>query len=56
MYEVSYFLEGTVFVIETMEEPRTILEEKHSPSILKHDFSSRADPSIFTSIASVLLG
>ena len=32
-----------------------ILEQKVNPSILKDAFSSRADPSIFTSIALVLL-
>ena len=31
------------------------LEEKDNPSILQDDFSSTIDPSIFTSIASVLL-
>ena len=30
------------------------LEEKVNPTIIKHDFSSRTDPSIFTSTASVL--
>ena len=44
-----------VLAIETMYEPQSNLEEKVNPSILKDDFSSRADPSIFTSIAPVLL-
>ena len=36
-------------------EPQSNLEEKVSPSILKGDFSSRMDPSIFTSIEPLLL-
>ena len=48
------FLEA-VLAIEMMQEPRSNLEEKGNPNILKDDFSSRPDPSIFTSIAPVLL-
>ena len=46
------FLEA-VLAIETMKE--TNLEEKVNPNILKDVFSSRTDPSIFTSIAPVFL-
>ena len=35
--------------------PQSSLEEKVNPSTLKDEFSSRADPSIFTSVAPVLL-
>ena len=38
-----------------MEEPQSNLEEKVNPSIVKDDFFSRTGPSIFTSIAPVLL-
>ena len=38
-----------------MLEANSNLEEKDKPSILKDDFSSRTDPSIFTSIAPMLL-
>ena len=48
------FLE-TVLAIEIMQEPQSNLEDKVNPSILKVDFSSRTDPSIFTSITPVLL-
>ena len=48
------FLE-TVLAIEVMEEPQSNLEEKVNPRILKDDFSSRADPSMFTSIDPLLL-
>ena len=44
-----------VLAIEIMQEPQSNLEEKVSPSILKDEFSSTKDPSIFTSIAPVLL-
>ena len=37
------------------KEPQSNLEETVNPSILKDDFSSRTDPSIFTSIKPVLL-
>ena len=37
--------------METMEEPRSNLEEKDSPNMFKDGLSLRADPSIFTSIA-----
>ena len=47
------FLE-VVLVIEIMYEPQSNLEEDVNP-ILKYDFSSRADPSIFTSVAPVLI-
>ena len=39
-----------------MEKLQSNLEKKVNPSILKDDFSSRTDLSIFTSIAPVLLG
>ena len=48
------FLEA-VLAIEIMKEPQSNLEEKVNPIILKDDFSSRTDPSIFTSITPVLL-
>ena len=38
-----------------MEEPQCNLEERVNPSILKDNFSSRTDLSIFTAIAPVLL-
>ena len=43
-----------VLAIETMKEFQFNSDEKLKPSILK-DISSRTDPSIFTSIAPVLL-
>ena len=44
--------QGSNFLaIETMQEPRSNLEEKANLSILKDVFSSRTDPPIFTSIA-----
>ena len=48
------FLEA-VSAIEIMQEPQSNLEEKVNPSILKDDFSSKTDPSIFTSIRPLLL-
>ena len=48
------FLEA-VLATEVMQEPQSNLEEKVNPSILKNEFFSRIDPSIFTSIAPVLL-
>ena len=48
------FLE-TVLAIDIMQEPQFSLEEKNNPSILKDDFSSRTDSSIFTSIVPALL-
>ena len=39
----------------TNQEPQSNLEEIENPNIIKDDFSSRADPSIFTSIELVLL-
>ena len=38
-----------------MSEPQSILKEKDNPGILKDDFCQRADSSILTSIALVLL-
>ena len=48
------FLEA-VLAIEIIQEPQYNLEEKVNCSILKDDFSSRTDRSIFLSIAPVLL-
>ena len=48
------FLE-VVLAIEIMQKPQSNLEEKVNTSILKDYFSSRTDPSIFTSIEPVLL-
>ena len=48
------FLEA-VLAIEIMWKPQSNLEEKVNLSILKDDFSSRTDPSIFTSIEPLLL-
>ena len=42
-------------LIETIKEPQSNLEENVNPRILKDDFSSRTDPSIFTLITPVLL-
>ena len=39
-----------------MYEPQSNVEEKVTPCILKSDFSAQTVPSIFTSIASALLG
>ena len=44
-----------VLAIKIMQEPQSNLEEKVHTSILKDDFSSRIEPSIFTLIALVLL-
>ena len=44
-----------VLAIDIIQEPQSNLEEKVNHSILKDDFSSGTDPSIFTSIAPVLL-
>ena len=41
--------------IEIMQELQSNLEEKVNLNISTDDFSSRRDPSIFTSIAPVLL-
>ena len=41
--------------IEIMQEPQSHLEERDSPSILKDDFSSRTNQSIFTTMAPMLL-
>ena len=49
MNKALIFLE-TVLAIDIMQEPQFNLEEKDNPSILKDDFSSRTDSSIFTSI------
>ena len=43
-----------ISAIEIMQELQSNLEEKVDPSTLKDDFSSRAEPSIFTSTAPVL--
>ena len=50
-------IKGPVFILATviMLEPHSSLGEKVNPSILKDDFSSRTGPSIFRSIAPVLL-
>ena len=48
------FLEA-VLAMEIMQEPQSNLEEKVNPSILIYDFSSRADPFIFTLTAPVLI-
>ena len=45
------FLEAVL----AMQEPQSNLEEKVNPSILKDDFSTRTDPSTFTSLELVLL-
>ena len=51
--QCSIFLEA-VLAIEKMEEPQSNLEEKVNPIILiKDEFFSRTDPSIFTSISPV---
>ena len=44
-----------VLAVEIMSELQQNLEEKVNPSILKDNFSSRTDPSIFTSIEPVSL-
>ena len=54
MKQGSNFLGGS-FSNRNMQEPQSNLEEKGNPSILKDYFSSRTDPSIFTSVAPVLL-
>ena len=43
-----------VLTIEIIQEPQPNLEENENPSILKDDFYSRTDQSIFISIAPVL--
>ena len=48
----SNFLEGR---FNNRDDPNFNLKEKVNPSILKDYFSSRKDPSIFTSIAPMLL-
>ena len=48
------FLEAVV-AIEIMEDIQSNLDEKDNSSILKDEFSSRTDLSIFTSITPVLL-
>ena len=50
----SNFLEGS-FINRDNLRAQFNLEEKVNPSILKDDFSSRTCPSIFTTIAPVLL-
>ena len=49
----SNFLGGS-FSNRDNEELQSNLEEKDNPSIFEDDFSSRKDPSIFTSIAPAL--
>ena len=44
-----------VLAIDIMWEPQSNLEEKFKPIILKDHFSSKTDPSIFTSIEPLLL-
>ena len=44
-----------VLAIEDNVRAQIQFKEKVNPSILKGNFSSRAEPSIFTSIAPVLL-
>ena len=51
---LQIFLEA-ILAIVIMQESQFYLEEKGNPSILKDYFSSRTDPSIFTSIAPILL-
>ena len=51
---MTIFLEA-VLAKDIMQEPLSNLEEKVNPSILKDGFSSRTDPSIFTSIEPLLL-
>ena len=51
----SNFRGGSFLSIEIMQEPQSISEEKVNPNILKHNFSSRTNLSIFTSITPVLL-
>ena len=48
------FLE-VVLPVEVMLEPQSNFKERVIPNILKEDFPSRTDPSIFTLIAPVLL-
>ena len=43
-----------ISAIATVKEPQLSLDNKNIPSILKHDFSSRSDPCIFTLIAQKL--
>ena len=44
-----------VSAIEVMEEPQSNIEEKVNSSILKDDFSSKTNLSIFMSLAPVSL-
>ena len=52
--EGSNFRGGGFSNVDNVES-QSNLEEKVNPSILKDDFSSRTEPSIFTSIEPVLL-
>ena len=52
--KVQNFMEA-VLAIEIMQKPQSNLEEKVNRSILKDNFFSRTDPSIFTSTAPALL-
>ena len=49
MSDITLITEA-VSAIEIIQGPQSNLEEKVNRSILKYDFSSRADPSIFASI------
>ena len=44
-----------VLSVEIIYKPKSKLEEKDNPSIIKDAFSSRLDPFIFTSTAPELL-
>ena len=48
-------IKAPILAIEIKQKPQSNLEEKVNPSIVKDYFSSRADPSIFTTIKPVLL-
>ena len=50
----SNFLGGSYINRDNVRAPIQYGRERVNPSILKDDFSSRTDPSIFTSIAPVL--
>ena len=56
MNQDSNFLGGSFRNRDNLRAPiQSKYEEKVNSSILKDDFSSRADPSIFTSIVTVIL-
>ena len=54
LIKAPYFFKA-VLAIELMQEPQSNLEENYSSGILKNDFSSRANPTIFKSITPQLL-